>query len=306
MSKPVISVIIPHLNQEDQLHNCLTSLTRQSKNPDPVGFEIIVVDNGSSRLPTAVIAEFSNVLLAEEATPGPGPARNKGVSLSNCNILAFIDADCIAHDAWLETIANVMGKDDAIDIVGGDVRIAIRDENRTTALEAYESVFAYRQENYINKKGFSGTGNLAMRRNIFDSVGPFAGIDIAEDADWGQRATGLGHKIHYIPDMIVYHPARKTFAELTAKWDRHISHSFANYAGRRFGSLRWALLAVAVAGSPIVDIIRVSTSRRLSSFRDRVLASGMLVRIRFYRSVRMITLLFRKERSEGSRNWNRN
>ena len=44
MQQPDISVIIPHLNQEEFLEKCLASLAQQTI--ANVGVEIIVVDNG--------------------------------------------------------------------------------------------------------------------------------------------------------------------------------------------------------------------------------------------------------------------
>ena len=165
-------------------------------------------------------------------------------------MLAFIDADCIADQGWLASISRSLGDAKVRRAIGGDVRIAVADPKRFTQLEAYESIFAYRQEEYIRKFGFSGTGNLAVRREDFDTVGPFAGIDVAEDRDWGRRAKASGLEIGYVPEMIVYHPARTTFAELYEKWARHIDHDAADYARRRFGRVRWIAYAIAVALSP--------------------------------------------------------
>ena len=39
-----------------------------------------------------------------------------------------------------------------------------------------------------------GTGNLAMFRRDFEAIGPFAGIDVAEDMEWGQRARAAGFR----------------------------------------------------------------------------------------------------------------
>ena len=165
-SQPVISVVIPHLNQTESLRRCLQSLERQSY-PREL-FDVIVVDNGSKVLPSAIVGEYRNVSLEQEARPGPGPARNRGVATSRGKILAFIDADCIADEGWLASIAAALSDRTSKRVVGGDVRIAVADPNRLTQLEAYESIFAYRQEEYIRKFGFSGTGNLAVRREDFD------------------------------------------------------------------------------------------------------------------------------------------
>jgi len=89
-----ISVVIPHLNQPEILARCLAALRENTRAPD----EIIVVDNGSDVLPDVP----ANMTLLQEKTPGPGPARNLGVQHSTGDVLAFIDADCLARFDWLE------------------------------------------------------------------------------------------------------------------------------------------------------------------------------------------------------------
>ena len=83
-----VSVIIPHLNQPAFLTRCLASLAAQQGAP---AFEVIVVDNGSKTLPEAQVAAFETARLMVEDTPGPGPARNRGVGAAKGEILAFID-----------------------------------------------------------------------------------------------------------------------------------------------------------------------------------------------------------------------
>jgi glycosyltransferase involved in cell wall biosynthesis len=298
----LISVIIPHLNQADQLQRCLESLARQTWSDD---FEIVVVDNGSNALPRDVIAGFPNARLEQEETPGPGPARNRGVSKSRGAILAFTDADCTVDDGWLATIAARLQNPKAKRVLGGDVRIVVGDPKRLTQLEAYESVFAYRQEEYIRKFRFSGTGNLAVRREDFDIIGPFAGINISEDREWGRRAISLGYGIDYVPKMIVYHPARSTFAEIFEKWNRHIVHDYAEYAGTKFETLRWTFYAFGVAFSPPLELRRILASTRLSNFRERCLAFAALVLIRAYRARRMITVATTSKSELSQSFWNR-
>jgi glycosyltransferase involved in cell wall biosynthesis len=303
MSDPLISVVIPHLNQPDHLRVCLDSLARQTFDMSRV--EIIVVDNGSRELPAGTCSAFNGVCLVEELTPGPGPARNLGVKVSSGEILAFIDADCTADPDWLAVIAAALTGTSRAKVIGGDVRIARRDPQRATMIEAYESIYAYRQEEYITRDRYSGTGNLAMRREIYDAVGPFCGIERAEDRDWGRRATRLGFAVCYVPDMIVYHPARRTFAELCTKWDRHISHAFAEDAHGLIGRLRWLGLTAAVAGSPLFEVRRILTSPRVATKRERLSAAVALVKIRMHRASRMLAVLVGGTSARSSRQWNR-
>lgn len=299
---PQMSVIVPHLNQPEHLERCLTSLSAQTGATVP--FEIIVVDNGSEALPTALCERFG-ARLEQESAPGPGPARNHGIARAQTDLLAFIDADCVADPGWIAAIAERLKDPKAGFALGGDVRINRANEETTTLLEAYEGVFAYRQKEYIERKGFSGTGNLAMRRHVHERVGPFAGIGIAEDADWGQRATALGVRIVYVPEMIVFHPARTTFAELKKKWDRHVGHDFERFARPAWRRALWLGRACAVAASGVIDLRHILASDRISGWRERALAFAGLLRIRLYRFRIMLGLLFARDGSGLSGAWNR-
>ena len=296
----MISVIIPHLNQPEMLARCLQSLAAGKRHAD----EIIVVDNGSDTLPESICAAFPDVQLLSEVEPGPGPARNLGISVARGNILAFIDADCLADPAWLQAADAAMTNPSA-DVLGGDVRIAYADPDHLTVLEAYESIYAYRMDRYIAKEGYTGTGNLVIRRDVAQDVGPFAGISVAEDRDWGQRATAKGYGILYVPEMKVYHPARSTFAQLKAKWDRHIAHEYISSGTRRAGRLRFLLKTLAMGVSPLAEVPRIVASDRISGVKDRLKAFAGLARIRFYRARVMGALLLGRDPEQGAGKWNR-
>jgi glycosyltransferase involved in cell wall biosynthesis len=287
--KPLISVIIPHLNQPDGLQACLDSLYAQSL--ERSAFEVIVVDNGSAQLPEDVIGRYPGTHLLREMEPGPGLARNRGIAGASGGILAFIDADCRAHPDWLHEALRALQSAPERTVLGGDVRIWRESNTAITALEAYESVFAYRFKLYIEQHGFSGTGNLVMRRWDFQEVGPFRGIEVAEDIDWGERARAAGLTFLYAPDLIVFHPARRSLRELFVKWDRHIQHAV-NTGGRNaLWRARWILRAFAISVSPVVDWTKVVASDRIQGAPARVKAIFVLVAVRVYRAYRMISLL---------------
>lgn len=297
-----ISVVIPHLNQPSSLRNCLKALAEQRHPRDD--FEIIVVDNGSKESPETVTRSFEGVILEQEVDPGPGPARNRGVTVSNGSVVAFVDADCIADRDWVATIARCFKHDKTASVIGGDVRIALEDPERPTMLEAYECVFAYRQKEYIEKHGFSGTGNLAVRRHVLADVGPFVGIEYAEDREWGRRALAAEYELKFVADMIVYHPARTTFRELFRKWDRQIDHDFSEWTEKGLSPQRWILRAIAVGMSPLAEVVRIASSSRISGPRAKSLALFAVVVVRGYRAGRMIVRLFRGA-NVGRTAWNR-
>ena len=263
-TRPRISVVIPHYNDEAALAADLAAL--EAQRGDGVSFEVIVVDNGSARLPDAVCDRFPGVRLLSETTPGPGPARNRGAGEARGEILAFVDSDCCPDPGWILAIDRAFA-DPATEIIGGDVCIAPADPGRMTVVEAYESVFSYRIRLYIERDGYTGTGNMALRREIFAQVGPFAGIGVAEDMDWGRRATAMGFRLTYVPEMRVRTPARRDFAELARKWDRHVAHF---YAGPRHSCAG----SPAPRSSPPRPWARSSASPAATGWRARATAAG--------------------------------
>lgn len=297
---PRAAVIIPHLNQPEALARCLASVTGQRL--DHGWFEVVVVDNGSRSLPDAVMAAYPSVRLLVEPTPGPGPARNTGVAATTAQLLAFIDADCRAEDGWLQAAIDAVEPDLERNVVGGDVRIDFVNGDTLSSAEAYEAVFAYRQKMYIGKERFSGTGNLAMGRAVYERVGPFGGIDIAEDRDWGQRACALGFPARYVEAMRIYHPARPDFDSLALKWRRHVAHQYAEHRGHKRPTWLWYARAAAVAASIPISGAQLLVSDRLHGAANRIRGLGMLARTRLFRAAEMVRAVSQPSQAAG---WNR-
>jgi GT2 family glycosyltransferase len=298
---PFVSVIIPHLNQPGFLDRCLTALAGQSYGGDR--FEVIVVDNGSHELPQW--ASERGATLLREAVPGPGPARNRGVAASRGEVLAFIDADCLAAPDWLRAMVAALLAAGEGAIVGGDVRVGCADPARLTLIEAYETVFAFRQREYIEKKGFSGAGNLMVWRRDYDRIGPFAGIEVAEDRVWGRQAGALGYRVVYAADAVVTHPARASLDEIAEKWRRQTDHDHAEWRAAGRSTAAWCARALAVALSPLPDLRRILRSERMSGARNRALAAIALVRIRLWRAARMLRVAAASTDASGAHAWNR-
>jgi GT2 family glycosyltransferase len=274
----LVSVIVPHLDDYDNLDACLALLAKQSFPSDRT--EIIVVDNGSSRGLGAVrdlVGTRGRVV--EVAERGAGPARNAGVRASRGQAIAFIDSDCRPDRRWLEEgLAGLR----LADFVGGRVDVLVEDPGRMTAVEAFESVFAFQNELYVKKRKFTVTASMFVPRSVFDVVGQFEN-GVPEDIDWCRRARLKGYRIGFAPDSIVGHPARRTMDELKRKWRRLTLEWFA--AARRDGKgpifilLReWAALLTIAP-----DALVLMASNRLGGARSRIMAIGALARIRAYR-----------------------
>lgn len=274
-----ISVIVPHYADLANLDLCLRLLAAQDF-PHP--FDIVVVDNASP-LPWAEIERVTEgrarlVLCADK---GAGPARNAGIAATRATRLAFIDSDCRPEPGWLSAGYAAL---DRFDFVGGRVDVAVEDPARRTPVEAFETVFAFRFKYYIEKKKFTGTGNLFAHRKVFESVGGFL-PHVSEDVEWSHRALAGGFRLGYEPEAAVSHPARRDFAELKRKWARVNLEACALARRSPGGVAKFVLRSWLVLASIGPHALTIASDARLNGWRERVGAIAVLARIRFYRFV---------------------
>jgi len=276
---PMLSVIVPHYNDLGGLARCLDCLDQQTLSREQ--FEVVVADNNSPQgreAVEAVVRGRATVVVVTEK--GAGPARNGAVAASRGEILAFTDSDCLPEPEWLT--GGLEGLK-SYDFVGGRVRVSVPDPERMTGAEAFERVFAFNFEDYINRKHFTGSGNLFCARTLFEAVGPF-GVGVSEDVDWSRRAVAAGFRLGYEKRAVIWHPARRDWADLRSKWLRMNREAFGLAGNGPRARLKWMLKACALPASAFVHSGRVFTSPELSTARQRLLALGTLFRLRFWRS----------------------
>jgi GT2 family glycosyltransferase len=275
-----VSVIMPHYEDLDGLRKCLAALDAQTYPRHD--FEIVVGDNGSPSGPdnvADVIAGRARLVTIGER--GAGPARNGAVAASSGEILAFTDSDCVPDPQWLSAGLAALQH---YDFVGGRVEVLVDDPARPTPAEAFERVFAFNFEDYILRKGFTGSGNMFVSRAMFDRVGGFR-TGVSEDAEWSFRARDMGLRLGYAPDAVVGHPARRSWTELRAKGLRINSETYQLMLGQRHGRLKWLARSLAMPLSAVAHTPKVLRSPKLPSFSARLGALTMLYRSRAWRLV---------------------
>ena len=111
-----VAVIIPTFNYAHFLADAITSVLAQTRPAD----EIIVVDDGSTDDPAAVVAQFQTVRLIRQKNRGLSAARNTGLWNCKASHIVFLDADdrllANALEAGLTCIA---GHPDCAFVYGG-------------------------------------------------------------------------------------------------------------------------------------------------------------------------------------------
>ena len=280
LTNPVVSIILPHFNDLENLGLCLSLLRAQTFNQSQ--FEIIVADNNSQCGLTAVKRVCEGTARVVSAPiQGASEARNAGVLAARGQILGFIDSDCRPAPEWIER--GVRALSDA-DVVGGRVKVSVDNPNRLTAAEAYELAFAFNNRRYVEQHGYSTTANMFVAREVFTKVGLFRAV-VSEDVDWGKRATALGLRLRYVGDAVVSHPARREWSDLIGKWRRMTRESYALALEHPWGKLRWFARSWLILLSPLVHFLVVLRCDELPTLDGRLRAIGALIRLRTWRFI---------------------
>lgn len=283
---PTVSVIIPHYNDLENLDLCLSKLAEQTYPRDLV--EIVVADNNSRcgfEAVKSVVRNRARTILATEQ--GAGPARNAAVDAATGEVLAFIDSDCVPDPRWIENGVKALNSSD---IVGGRVDVLPRVPGELTAVEAFETVFAFDMKTYVTKKSFAGSGNLFVRKATFVSIGGFRKT-VSEDMEWSHRAVSLGFQLTYGDDVVAGHPARINWEQLSGKWRRLTHEAFAYHRLKDRSNIQWILNSFIVLFSPLIHLYKIIITSKLSRTRDRICAAFVLFMIRPYRFVLMLLQL---------------
>ncbi|MDR1628360.1 MAG: glycosyltransferase [Oscillospiraceae bacterium] len=101
---PEISLIIPVYNVEKYLRKTLKSVENQTFKD----FEVIIINDGSTDNSIEIINEFADrnkkFTVINQDNKGPSEARNKGISISKGNYIAFMDSDDYIEKNFLEVL----------------------------------------------------------------------------------------------------------------------------------------------------------------------------------------------------------
>jgi cellulose synthase/poly-beta-1,6-N-acetylglucosamine synthase-like glycosyltransferase len=207
---PFVSVIVPARDEEAFIERCLRSILACDYPEDLC--EIIVVDDLSRDATAAVvkrvIAEMSPALVLAGGEPDDSPtddsprlrllsmpeniartrahkkrAITKGVEAARGSIILTTDADCTVPHGWIREMAYAF--DDDVALVSGPVLYPLKGQaaRDVQALEFLGLVAVGSGAIGVGRPNLCNGANVAYRKEVFDAMGGFAGIDHLTSGD---------------------------------------------------------------------------------------------------------------------------
>lgn len=180
----MFSVVIPLYNKENYINRAIDSVLAQEFE----NFELIVVDDGSTDKSLDKIKFVSDPRLKviKQLNQGVGLARNKGITESKYEWIAFLDAD----DAWsedhLSELSNIVRTFPDSHMVSTRT-LQVKDSNKlpistNTKFSNIRSIDYFYESSKVN--GVISSSSVAISKRVFKEIGGFSNKKIGEDIEY--------------------------------------------------------------------------------------------------------------------------
>lgn len=207
---PKITVMIPTLNCEKDIEDCLNALQEQTFKD----FEILLID-GHSKDKTIEIGEKYGCRIVYDDGKTRGHACNTGLRNTNSEIIAFTDADCIPKNDWLEKLVEHFDKEEKIASIGGPNTAPYSDSFFAKVVDVvYGSKIMSGETRYgvildeLTPIEHNPGCNSAYKTKVAKEVMFDEDLPTAEDVVFDYKILKKGYKIYFTPYAIVYHHRR--------------------------------------------------------------------------------------------------
>ncbi|MCH4551346.1 glycosyltransferase family 2 protein [Aestuariibaculum lutulentum] len=226
---PFFSVIIPLFNKEDNITKTLNSVINQTF----TDFEVIIINDGSTDSSLSKVQEISDkrFKIINQENSGASTARNNGISLSQGNYIALLDADDFWHTNHLEELKKQIHLFPDAGLYCNNYEIEFKNKTIKPALFNFNYssspiiIKDYFKSSIINSVAW--TSAVAFKKTSFLAIGAFnSKFEIAEDIDLWIRFA-LKYDVCFNPRITMIY--KKNIENSLSKYERNeIRYNFIN------------------------------------------------------------------------------
>ena len=266
-SVPLVSVVIPALNEERWIGECLRALTSQTYSRPA---EILVVDGGSTDSTRSVVSSYasreSRIRLLENPSGRTADALNTGINTANGSVIVRMDAHAVPALDYIEQCVRALAETSAACVggrmqkVGGSAIGAAIAAAATSRFGIGNSAFHYATNPQAVESVYLG----CWPRATFDHVGLFdTELVRNQDDELSYRIREAGGTIWFDPRIRVEYHGRESLSELFSQYFQYGYWKIRVFRSHP-GALRWRHLVpglfvgVLVIGAALVPFSSIA------------------------------------------------
>ncbi len=215
----MIDLVIPVLNEENYIEDCITSLLNQSYGVE--NFNIIIVDGGSTDKTKEIVKNmeiiYKNITVIENTQRLISISMNMAINQSEADIIIRIDAHSTYSPDYVEQCIHYLKKTKS-DNVGGPAIPVGKSFIQETIAASYYSKFALGGAKYHNHnfEGFVDSVSFGtFKRETLLKIGLYdERLVTNEDYELNYRIIKNGGKIFFTPMIKSYYYPRSKLRDL--------------------------------------------------------------------------------------------
>lgn len=209
----LFSLIIPVFNRPQEVEELLHSLTLQTAR----NFEVIIVEDGSTETCEKVVKDYQQLLNINyyfKKNEGRSLARNDGMARAKGDYFIIFDSDCIIPPHYIATVNEYL-RLNAVGCFGGS-------DAAHPSFTPTQKAINYAMTSFLTTGGLRGKSkkitkfyprsfNMGISRKVWERVGGFPNVPLAEDIEYSFKIEDAGFQLAYIDNAFVYHKRRTNF-----------------------------------------------------------------------------------------------
>jgi len=182
----MFSVVIPLWNKRHTVAATVAGALAQTWG----GFELIVVDDGSTDGSMAMLDRFDDPRIRRigQANSGPGAARNRGMAAARHDWIAFLDADDLWLPDHLAELDRIRLRYPDAGLIGSSFDVRLRDARRPVAQPRQVRI---ERVDYLERVGrgevLFHTSSAAISRRTYQALGGFCDAPVGQDIEYWTR-----------------------------------------------------------------------------------------------------------------------